>query len=249
MTTRPPERAARIPSSELIHHARIDPHRHGSKLSDVILGGQDGLVNVLGVILGVAASTGSTRVVIAAALAATFAESISMAAVAYTSRVATGDLYESERARELRHVHSVPALERGEIRAIFAAKGFDGELLDRVVATITSNDDVWVSEMMAAEHGLARVDRRTSLRSALVVGVASILGSLVPLVPFLFLPATTGCAVSVVAAATTLFAAGAYKARVTIGTPWKAGAELALIGIASAFVGYVVGALLRVPGA
>jgi len=44
-------------SSDVEFHSRIDPHRHRSELSDVILGGQDGLVNVLGVILGVAAAT------------------------------------------------------------------------------------------------------------------------------------------------------------------------------------------------
>ena len=60
-------------------HDRHDPHRHESRLSDIILGGQDGLVNVLGVILGVAAATQDARIVIAAGLAATFAESISMA--------------------------------------------------------------------------------------------------------------------------------------------------------------------------
>lgn len=55
------------------------------KLRDIILGGQDGLVNVLGVTLGIAAASGDTRLVLAGGLAATFAESFSMAAVAYTS--------------------------------------------------------------------------------------------------------------------------------------------------------------------
>jgi len=60
------------------------------KLRDIILGGQDGLVNVLGVTLGIAAASGDTRLVLAGGLAATFAESFSMAAVAYTSTL-TGD--------------------------------------------------------------------------------------------------------------------------------------------------------------
>jgi len=56
-------------------------------LRDIILGGQDGLVNVLGIVLGVAAASGNSRIVLVAGLAATFAESFSMAAVAYTSSV------------------------------------------------------------------------------------------------------------------------------------------------------------------
>ncbi|NWF64137.1 MAG: VIT1/CCC1 transporter family protein [Chloroflexi bacterium] len=63
---------------ELIHHNHIDPHKRGSGLSDFILGAQDGLVNVLGVALGIAAATNDARVVLVAGLATMFAESISM---------------------------------------------------------------------------------------------------------------------------------------------------------------------------
>src|SRR4051794_10132471 len=101
------------------HHTRVDPHRHGSQLSDVILGGQDGLVNVLGVILGVAAASADARIVLAAGVAAALAESVSMAAVAYTSRRADQALYESEVARERRHLDAVPALEAEEVRAMY----------------------------------------------------------------------------------------------------------------------------------
>src|SRR5512147_1755504 len=95
-----------------------DPHRQASALSDIILGGQDGLVNVLGVILGVAAATSDPRIVLVAGLAATFAESVSMGAVAYTSTLADSNLYDSEREREYRHLNRAPDLERQEIRQI-----------------------------------------------------------------------------------------------------------------------------------
>src|SRR5262245_54306305 len=89
-------------SADREYHERVDPHGHRSRLVEVILGGQDGLVNVLGVILGVAAASGSQRLVIAAGLAATFAESISMAAVAFTTKRAEADLFQREAARERR---------------------------------------------------------------------------------------------------------------------------------------------------
>ena len=94
------------------HHAAVDPHVRGRWLSDVILGAQDGLVNTLGVVLGVAAASGLTRVVLASGLAAAFAESASMAAVAYTSSLARGDLFRSEKAREERHVLHDPRIPR-----------------------------------------------------------------------------------------------------------------------------------------
>lgn len=68
-----------------------EPHLKFLYLSQMILGGQDGLVNVLGVLLGVAAASESTKIIIAVGLAATFAESIAMAAVAYTSKMAERD--------------------------------------------------------------------------------------------------------------------------------------------------------------
>src|SRR5512135_3227175 len=116
-----------------------DGHRHTSRLSDIILGGQDGLVNVLGVILGVAAATSDSRIVLVAGLAATFAESVSMGAVAYTSTLAEAEFYESEREREYRHINEVPNLEKEEIRKIYSEKGFEGKLLERIVETITAN--------------------------------------------------------------------------------------------------------------
>jgi len=247
MTIPPAKPKATLAEREQDYHDRIDPHRGASALSDIILCGQDGLVNVLGVILGVAAATSDTRIVLVAGLAATFAESVSMGAVAYTSTLADADFYESEREREYRHIQEVPALEREEIRSIYMRKGFSGELLDRIVNTITQDKDVWVAVMMADELNLAPVDRHTAARSALIVGIAAIVGSLIPLVPFAVLPVQYGMLVAIALAAIVLFAVGAYKARLTVGNPGRSGLEMAVIGTLSALAGYLVGALLKVP--
>jgi VIT1/CCC1 family predicted Fe2+/Mn2+ transporter len=236
-----------IHSDEFDHHNRKDPHQQASALSDIILGGQDGLVNVLGVILGVAAATGDTYIILVAGLAATFAESVSMGAVAYTSTIADADYYESEREREHRHIQEVPNLEREEIRSIYADKGFSGELLGRIVDTITASPEVWVAVMMSEELQLQPVDRRKALRSAIIVGIAAIVGSLIPLVPFLFVPVSTGILLAIGFSALVLFIVGAVKARMTVGHPGKSGLEMAVIGTVSALVGYAVGAVLRVP--
>jgi len=229
-------------------HSQIDPHRRStSGLSDVILGGQDGLVNVLGVILGIAAATNDPRIVMVAGLAATFAESISMGAVAYTSTLADADYYDSERERELRHIEQIPKLERAEVSQIYTEKGFEGELLERIVNTITANPDVWVTVMMAEEHQLAPVNRGQAWKSALVVGISAIVGSLIPLAPFAVLPVATSMWVSVLVTALVLFAVGAYKAQVTVGKPGRSGLEMAIIGTVSALVGYAVGLALKVP--
>lgn len=233
--------------NEVVHHTQTDPHKQASGLSDFILGAQDGLVNVLGVVLGIAAATNDVRVVLVAGLATTFAESISMGAVAFTTTLADADLYQSEREREYRHIIEAPHLETKEIRDIYESKGFKGELLNHIVSTITANQDVWVAVMMAEEHQLAPVDRKTAIRAAWVVGLSAIIGSLVPIAPFIFLPVATSMWMSVLLTALVLFAIGFYKARVTVGKPMKSGVEMAVIGTLSAMAGYLVGILLKVP--
>ncbi|HEY1960588.1 MAG TPA: VIT1/CCC1 transporter family protein [Polyangiaceae bacterium] len=228
------------------YHDVLDAHRTGGRLVNVLLGGQDGLVNVLGVVLGVAAATHSTRVVLAAAIAAAVAESISMAAVAFTTSRAAAERFESERRRERRHIDRVPDLERDEIRALYAARGFSGELLDRVVETLTRDKDVWLAVMMREEHELHDVDRAASLRSAIEVGVAALVGSLLPVVPYAFAPVGLATPLALIVGAATLFAFGCYKAHVTVGSVWRSGATLTLIGMASALAGYAVGTILHV---
>ena len=232
---------------QISYHIHTDAHRTTSVLAEVILGGQDGLVNVLGIVLGVAAATQDARIVLVAGLAATFAESVSMAAVAYTSSLAETAHYESELEREYRHVRLVPAVEKGEVKEIYHQKGFEGELLDQIVEKITADEDVWVGVMMSEEHQLTPTKRRDALRSALIVGFAAVVGSLIPLIPFFFLPVTTSIWLSLVIAALTLFVVGFYKARTTVGSPGKSGVEMAVIGVVSALVGYLVGLVLRVP--
>jgi len=240
-----------IAKGKLIEQVRLhdhhDPHRHESRLSDVILGGQDGLVNVLGVILGVAAATQDVRIVIAAGLAATFAESISMGAVAYTSTVADDDLYLSEREREYRHIHLAPDVEIEEIRDIYRKKGFEGETLDQIVEVITSNPDVWVNVMMSEELQLTPPEKSKAVRSAIIVGLSALLGSLIPLFPFFFWSVGPSIWISIVVAALTLFIVGVYKARVTVGKPFRSGVQMAVIGTVSALAGYAVGLIFKLP--
>ena len=211
------------------------------------LGAQDGLVNTLGVVLGVAAASADARVVFAAGVAAGIAESLSMAAVGYTSSVARGDLFRSECAREYRHVELTPEIEREEVRALYAKKGFEGDLLERVVATICADKDVWVALMMREEHELAPVDRRASLQAAAIIGIAALVGSVLPVVPFALLGLGAGVFAALALGAAMLFGLGAFKATVTVGGRAKSGTELAVIGMASAVAGYAVGALLA-PG-
>ncbi len=232
----------------LVFKARTEPHRLGARLGEIILGGQDGLVNVLGVVLGIAAATPETRIIIAGGLAATFAESISMAAVAYTSSLADHDFYRAERAREYREIQETPHLEREEIRTIFADWGFEGKLLDDMVDHIAQHEDHWVDIMMAHELQLQPVDEKGLISGALLVGFSAIVGSLIPLAPFFFLPNLPASLAAVTLTALTLFIVGAFKARITVGHPVRSGLQMLVIGTLSALAGYGIGAFFGAQG-
>jgi VIT1/CCC1 family predicted Fe2+/Mn2+ transporter len=225
------------------HMAVHETHRLGSKLSEIILGGQDGLVNVAGVILGLAAATTDIRVIIAGGLAATFAESISMASVAYTSSLADRDFYRAEMAREKAEIHNSPELERLEIRQIFKNWGFDGDLLEDAVNHIASHEEHWLDIMMAHELRLQPIKEEHLIGDALLVGFSAVVGSLVPLVPFFFLPRVTAMWAGLALSALVLFVVGVIKARLTVGSPARSGIQIMLIGILSALAGYGIGLL------
>lgn len=235
-----------------IHTARHQPIAKingGAWIKDVILGGQDGLVNVLGIVLGVAAATNDSRIVIISGLAGTFAESISMAAVAYTSSKAACDYYYSELEREKSEMRHMPQEERKEIREIYQAKGFSGGLLNQIVIKITSSKKVWLQTMMAEELRMFPDDYEHPGLDAWIVGISSFVGSLIPLISFFVLPVQMAVWSSLLISAAVLFFTGAAKAKLTIGDWRRSGFEMMLIGMLAALVGYGIGAWLgAMPG-
>jgi predicted membrane protein (TIGR00267 family) len=205
---------------------RVEHHRRTNSLRDVILGGQDGLVNILGIILG-----------------------ISMGAVGYTSSIAQRDYVRAEQEREKLEIATEPETERQEIRDIYAAKGFDGELLNRVVETITAKRDVWLDTMMDEELHLSPVDASDIFRSAVIITIATLIGHMIPLVPFLVLPRPVALVLSIGLSAVVLFGVGVYSAKTLVGDWRKSGLQMTVIGLGAAGVGFLVGRLFQAAGA
>src|SRR5438128_963653 len=222
---------------------RVEHHHRTNWLRDVILGGQDGLVNILGIILGVIAGGGSRAVLLAAGFSAALTESISMGAVGYTSAVSERDYYQAEQAEERREIDQTPEAERGEVREIYAAKGFTGELLEQVIDTITANRESWVGTMMDEELHLQPVRSSDVVRTSVVITVATLIGHLIPLVPFLWLARTPALVLAVALSAAVLFAVGVYSAVTLVGDWRKNGMKMVVIGLGAAAVGFAVGRL------
>jgi len=228
---------------------QVERHRKTNWLRDVILGGQDGLVNILGIILGVIAGGGSKTVLLAAGFAAAITESISMGAVGYTSSVSQRDYYRAERAREAEEIDTMPEAERQEIRSIYASKGFSGDLLERVVDTITANRESWLATMMDEELHLQPVQAADIFRSAVVITVATLIGHLIPLLPFVWLARTPALILAIVLSALALFGVGVYSAVTLVGNWRTSGPKMLVIGLGAAGVGFLIGNLFHAAGA
>ena len=222
-----------------------EQHKLGTRLSDVILGGQDGLVSILGLLLGLSAATRSTTIVVAGGLATIFAETLSMAAVAYTSRMADLDHYNAEKEREIREVEEVPDIERQEIEEIYAKKGFHGKLLDDIVNHITSDHDLWIDTMMQDELNLMPVEKNDVWGYAAVVGISTFSGAMLPLIPYFFLSVRGALISAMVISVIVLAGIGIYKANMTMGKPFKSALQMVLIGMGAAIAGYLIGLLFK----
>jgi VIT1/CCC1 family predicted Fe2+/Mn2+ transporter len=140
------------------------------------------------------------------------------------------------RRLEERHIDQTPEGEREEIRQIFAAKGFDGKLLENVVATITHDRRRWVETMLVEEWGLQLIPS-SPWRAALVTFTAFLVAGMVPLTPLLFAGSLThgqvfGC--SAVAAALMFFVTGSANGRLNHRNPWRSGLETLVVGGAAA---------------
>lgn len=216
-------------------------------IRDVILGGQDGLVNVLGLVLGMAAATGDARVVITAGLAALLAESIAMGGVAFTASGAERQLGVSIRERL-----SDARARRAEARRVerarrWAADGVTDEVRTAAEAELEREASAWLDEVEITRMALAPVRETRPIRAALVVGFSTAAGSAIPLVPFIALPFSLAPFVALGASAVVLAVAGMERASLTGGRRLRAAGEMVAIGLVSALAGYLIGQLLQAP--
>jgi VIT1/CCC1 family predicted Fe2+/Mn2+ transporter len=226
--------------------SRIEEGPSPSFLEDGVLGAVDGAVTTFATVAGAIGGGFPEVVVVVLGLAKLLADGFSMAASNFLSTHGRQSRIESARLREREHIANVPDGEREEVRQIFARKGFEGELLEKVVDTITADEQVWVETMMCEELGLT--SRPPSpVRSALATFLAFLVVGAVPLAAFLVpgLGVHERLAISGSLTALEFVGIGIVKGKV-LGRPVLASAltTLAMGGIAAALA-FVVSHLLR----
>ena len=137
----------------------------------------------------------------------------------------------------------------GRIAELYRSKGFSGPLLDEVVATITANRDKWVQTILEEERHLQPVANQDIMRSSVIITLATLIGHLVPLLPFVFLERSAALILAVILSGVVLFGVGAYQALTRVGSWWKQGARMVLIGLGASALGFAIGHLFHASGA
>lgn len=223
---------------------RLEEGPQANYLKDWVLGGIDGAVTTFAVVAGVAGAELSTKVILILGLANLLADGFSMAASNFSGMKAEKDDYERLREMEHRHIAVTPEGEREEVRQIFAAKGFEGEDLERAVEIITASHERWVSVMLEEEHGAPKVER-SPLKAGIYTFIAFFICGAVPLLPFIFGGMANALAVASVATGAVFFGIGAMKSKWSTAPWWASGLETLVIGMIAAGAAYAVGALLK----
>lgn len=209
----------------------------GRYLRDWIYGAIDGGVTTFAIVAGVAGAELPNGVLLILGCANLLADGFAMAASNYSATKSERDDYNRVLDIERRHVRLAPEGEREEVRQIFAAKGFAGDDLDRIVDVITGDAELWVRTMAVEEYGHAPTPRSPS-RAASSTFAAFLLCGLVPIVSYLASASLVGC---VAATGATFFVVGAIKSRWSTAPWWRSGLETLGIGMSAAAMAFVVG--------
>jgi vacuolar iron transporter family protein len=227
--------------------ARLAAAKSHSYLGDFVLGAVDGAVTTFAIVAGAAGAGLSSGVVLVLGLANVLADGFSMAAGNFLKARADQQVLQRFRRMEEAHIEHIPEGEREENRQIFRGKGFEGEMLERVVRVITEDRQRWVNTMLTDEWGL-QLQPPSPWRAAVATLCAFVLAGLVPLAPLVVLMqrrASESFAASAVMTGVTFFLIGIVRGRVVDQRPLVSGVETLLIGGSAALVAFLVGWLFQ----
>lgn len=228
------------------HAVEGERHQHPNELiGEMILGLNDGIVTTLVFALSVAgASNGVYRPVIVAGLAEMFAGGISMFLGGYTAARAVREAYHYQVSVEQHEIAHEPDEERAEVRRMYQEKGFHGSLLDAIVRHITSDNERWLHVMVRDELGAPPEEGPEPWRSGLAVGLAFVVGALIPVLSFLAhipAPSLVAAVLSLLALAVT----GILRSRYSKKPAWRSGVEMIGVGLLGTLAGLIIGRVLE----
>ncbi len=217
-------------------------------LGEFVYGGIDGCVTTFAVVAGAVGAGLESAIIIILGFANLLADGFAMSIGAYLSSKSERENYEKHRNIEMWETEHMPEHEREEVREIFAAKGFEGELLEQAVEVITADREQWVDTMMTDELGMMKNQKSpftiggVTFGSFLLVGLVPLLvyvwDFISPLSKNLFLYASVLTGLGFVGV-------GWLKSYVTQSSRMKGILETLVLGAIAATVAYFVGDILE----
>ena len=217
-------------------------------LGEFVYGGIDGSVTTFAIVAGSVGADLSASVVLILGFANLLADGFSMSVGAFLSAKSERQNFEKHKAIEYWEVENIPETEREEIREIYRQKGFQGELLEKVVDVICAKKDVWVDTMMKEELEMMK-NQKSPLKIGSVTYISFLLVGLIPLVVYVwdYLFGFSGDVFWTTCGLTGLgfMTIGYLKSFVTETNQWKSMLETLLLGAIAASVAYYVGDILE----
>ena len=217
-------------------------------LGEFVYGGIDGAVTTFAVVSGAVGAGLDNKVIIILGFANLLADGFAMSVGAYLSTKSVKDNYNKHKQIEYWEVDNLPEKEREEVEDIYRDKGFNGELLQQVVNTITADKERWVDVMMKDELMMSE-ETKSPLMMGAVTYASFILIGLIPLIIYVWdyfgnFPNNLFVWTSIFTSIAFIFI-GFLKTYVTQTSKIKGILETLVLGVLAATVSYFVGDILE----
>lgn len=166
-----------------------DPHyvERGGWLRAAVLGGNDGIISVASLVIGVAAANPDPSVIVISGVAGLVAGAMSMAAGEYISVSAQRDSEHADIEREKQALAAMPEAELEELTAIYRERGLSDETAQLVARELMETDPL--SAHLRDELGFSNKQAAKPLQAAIASGVTFTLGAAPPVLAAVFAPA------------------------------------------------------------
>src|SRR5881296_2272448 len=176
-----------------------------SETREALFGMQDGIVSTLAVASAVGGATGDRYPILIAGMASALAGVFAMAAGEYLSSKSQREIFVAQIENEREEVRDRPQEAHAEVAYMLEEEGLPEPVARRVADELAKVPSVLLKTMVEKELGLVIEERASPLQGAAIMGASFGVASLVPLVPYVFLPVGPALPVSIAFAATVLF--------------------------------------------
>ena len=221
-------------------------HRLGGRgnVRAAVLGGNDGLVSNLSLVMGVSGGTSDANIILLAGVSGLLAGAFSMAGGEYVSMRAQRDVYEHQIELERAELAEMPEEEQEELARIYRAKGLSREEATVVAQRIMKDPEVALDTMMREELELSLEQLGSPWGASISSFVAFAAGAAVPVLPYLVGSGAITLTLSAILSAGALLAVGSLLAALTSKHALWGGLRMLLIGAAAATVTFGIGTLV-----